>query len=121
MPTDPSSARSGLLAAGNFIIDHVKILDYYPKEEMLATILDQKASNGGGPYNVLKNLSKLGATYPLAAAGLVVSIPWVLQSSMTHWAPASFPTRPAAAMGKDAPSLARFFKTLYGPPPLLAF
>ena len=87
MPTDPTSPRSGLLAAGNFIIDHVKILDYYPREEMLATILDQKASNGGGPYNVLKDLARLGAPFPLAAAGLVgndAGAQWVIDDCTKH-------------------------------------
>lgn len=84
--------RTGLLAAGNFIIDHVKILDYYPKEEMLATILDQSSSNGGGPYNVLKNLSKLGAAFPLAAAGLVgndADARWVIEDCERHGIDAS--------------------------------
>lgn len=67
----PSSSRSGILAAGNFIIDHVKIIDYYPAEENLATILSQASSNGGGPYNVLKDLAKMGADFPLEAAGLI--------------------------------------------------
>ena len=69
MPSIPH--RSGLLAAGNFIVDHVKIIDYYPDEEMLATILRETPANGGGPYNVLMDLSKLGAAFPLAAAGLI--------------------------------------------------
>lgn len=69
-PTHPSS-RSGLLAAGNFIVDHFKIIDYYPREEMLASILRESSGNGGGPYNVLKDLAKMGAPFPLAAAGLI--------------------------------------------------
>ena len=45
--------RSGLLAAGNFIVDRFKIIDYYPREEMLASILRESSGNGGGPYNIL--------------------------------------------------------------------
>ena len=63
--------RSGILAAGNFIIDYVKVIDAYPGEDMLANIHSERASNGGGPYNVLKDLAAMGATYPLEAAGLV--------------------------------------------------
>lgn len=63
--------RAGLLAAGNFIVDHFKIIDYYPREEMLASILRETTGNGGGPYNVLKDLAKMGAPFPLAAAGLI--------------------------------------------------
>ena len=63
--------RSGLLAAGNFIVDRFKIIDYYPREEMLASILRESSGNGGGPYNILKDLAKMGADFPLAAAGLL--------------------------------------------------
>ena len=64
--------RSGILAAGNWIIDVVKIIDDYPPQESLANILnDQKVNNGGSPYNVLKDLSKLKAPFPLEACGLV--------------------------------------------------
>ncbi len=66
--SDPT--RQGILAAGNFIIDHVKVIDEYPAPEMLATILSQSRSNGGGPYNLLKDLAKLQAPFPLAAQGL---------------------------------------------------
>lgn len=63
--------RTGLLAGGNFIIDYVKIIDAYPEQDMLANIRSETSSNGGGPYNVLKDLAAMGAPYPLAAAGLV--------------------------------------------------
>lgn len=63
--------RKGILAGGNFIIDHVKLIDAWPQQDMLATILSETSSNGGGPYNVLKDLSAMQVGYPLAAAGLV--------------------------------------------------
>lgn len=63
--------RSGILAGGNFIIDYVKIIDDYPAENMLASILSESPSNGGGPYNVLRDLAAMGAPFPLEAAGLV--------------------------------------------------
>lgn len=66
-----SHSRSGLLAAGNFIVDHVKLIDRYPEQDTLAFIRRQTVSNGGGPYNVLKNLAAMQAGFPLAAAGLV--------------------------------------------------
>lgn len=86
-PSIPPSQRSGLLAAGNFIIDHVKVIDYYPQEETLATILTQSSSSGGGAYNVLKNLSKMGVHFPLAAAGLVGAddgARWILDDCRNH-------------------------------------
>jgi hypothetical protein len=47
----------GIPAAGNFIVNHVKIMDDYPQQDMLASIVSESQSNGGGPYNVLKCLA----------------------------------------------------------------
>ncbi len=69
--TRPADGRSGLLAAGNFIVDHVKRIDHWPRQDTLASILDTTRSNGGGPYNVLKDLAAMGAPFPLMAAGLI--------------------------------------------------
>ena len=63
--------RSGILAAGNWIRDHVKTVDAWPVQDGLANILGQTTGNGGGPYNVLKDLSRMGAPFPLSAIGLV--------------------------------------------------
>ncbi len=74
--------RTGILAGGNFIIDHVKIIDAWPEQDMLAFIRSETSSNGGGPYNVLKDLAAMRAGYPLAAVGLVgkdVNGDWILR------------------------------------------
>ena len=63
--------RNGILAAGNWIIDHVKIIDQYPAQESLAIIQSETSSNGGGPYNLLKDLAKMGAPFPLEGIGLL--------------------------------------------------
>ncbi len=63
--------RTGILAGGNFIIDHVKLIDAYPEQDMLTFIRSETSSNGGGPYNVLKDLAAMRVGYPLAATGLV--------------------------------------------------
>ena len=63
--------RSGMLAGGNWIIDQVKIIDVYPKHEQLANIHSQSQGTGGSPYNVLLDLAKMGAPFPLEGAGLV--------------------------------------------------
>lgn len=65
------SKRKGLLAGGNFIIDYVKIIDAWPQQDMLTNIRSETSSNGGGPYNVLKDLAAMKAPFPLEAAGLV--------------------------------------------------
>jgi sugar/nucleoside kinase (ribokinase family) len=63
--------RGGLLAAGNWIIDQVKIIDVYPQRDQLANIRAQSQGTGGAPYNVLIDLARLQAPFPLLAAGLV--------------------------------------------------
>ena len=66
-----SSSRKGILAGGNFIVDQVKMIDAYPEQDMLANIRSETSCNGGGPYNLLKDLAAMGVSYPLEAAGLV--------------------------------------------------
>jgi sugar/nucleoside kinase (ribokinase family) len=65
------SPRQGILAGGNWIIDHVKIIDHFPAQDTLANILAESDGSGGSPYNILVDLAKLGASFPLEAAGLV--------------------------------------------------
>jgi sugar/nucleoside kinase (ribokinase family) len=64
-------SRRGVLAGGNWIIDHVKMLDAWPLQDTLATITSQSDGNGGCPYNVLKNLSRLHSGFPLEGVGLL--------------------------------------------------
>ena len=71
MKTKASGYRRGLLAGGNWIVDHVKIVDVYPQPEQLANIQSQAQGTGGAPYNVLIDLARSGAPFPLFAAGLV--------------------------------------------------
>src|SRR5216117_3163034 len=72
MKATNSSARRGLLGGGNWIIDQVKLIDVYPQREQLANIRSQtRQGTGGAPYNVLVDLARLGADFPLIGAGLV--------------------------------------------------
>src|SRR5438046_10344035 len=71
MKSKPASARSGLLAGGNWIIDQVKLIDVYPQPEQLSNIRGQSQGTGGAPYNVLIDLAKSRAPFPLLGAGLV--------------------------------------------------
>ena len=71
MKTKTIPSRNGVLAGGNWIIDQVKLIDVYPQPEQLANIRSQAQGTGGAPYNVLIDLARLGATFPLFAAGLV--------------------------------------------------
>jgi sugar/nucleoside kinase (ribokinase family) len=72
MKSKNGANRSGLLAGGNWIIDQVKLIDVFPQREQLANIRSQVAfGTGGSPYNVLVDLAKVGADFPLYGAGLV--------------------------------------------------
>jgi sugar/nucleoside kinase (ribokinase family) len=62
--------RKGILAGGNFIMDVVKMVDSWPSIESLANIHHQYSSNGGGAYNLLKNLAAMEVDFPLEAIGL---------------------------------------------------
>ena len=82
-----SLMRTGILAAGNFIVDRVKLIDDYPHQDTLASILSETSSNGGGAYNVLTNLSRMGASYSLSAAGLIGNDPdgeWIRNHCREH-------------------------------------
>ncbi|MBV8276826.1 MAG: carbohydrate kinase family protein [Verrucomicrobia bacterium] len=63
--------RSGILAAGNWIVDHVKVIDLWPSQDALAIIQNETHGNGGSPFNVLIDLSRLGADFPLQGAGMI--------------------------------------------------
>ncbi len=65
------SSRTGILAAGNWIVDAVKIIDTWPRQDALANILSTSKGTGGSPFNVLVDLALMGADFPLEAAGLV--------------------------------------------------
>ena len=63
--------RKGITAAGNFVIDHIKVVDLWPEEGMLSLILEERRASGGCPYNVLMDLAKLNTGIPLSGVGLV--------------------------------------------------
>ena len=65
------SDRKGILGAGNWIVDHIKVIDAWPSQDTLANIRTEFRGTGGAPCNVLIDLAKLGADFPLAGAGIV--------------------------------------------------
>jgi sugar/nucleoside kinase (ribokinase family) len=65
------SSRNGIIAGGNWIVDYLKLIDTYPQENALGNILHQSISNGGSPYNILINLAKLEAPFPLEGIGIL--------------------------------------------------
>lgn len=71
MKNKPATARRGLLAGGNWILDQVKVISAFPQPEQLVAIQSVHHCTGGGPHNVLLSLAKAGAPFPLHAAGLL--------------------------------------------------
>lgn len=65
------SQRRGIAGAGNWIIDHVKIINGFPQEEHLVVIEEEALGTGGAPYNVLVGLATLDPSLPLEAIGVV--------------------------------------------------
>lgn len=63
--------RSGITAAGSFIVDRVKTVDRWPEQDTLANILTESIGNGGGAFNVLVDLARLGFPHQLRAMGCV--------------------------------------------------
>jgi sugar/nucleoside kinase (ribokinase family) len=63
--------RNGIAAGGTFVVDHTKLIDAFPEPEALAHILEYRLSNGGGPFNLLVDLARLEAPFPLSAIGCV--------------------------------------------------
>ena len=66
--------RKGILAAGSFIVDHVKLIECWPPQDSLVNIFSEENSNGGGPYNLSKDVARLFPDehpFPLAVAGMV--------------------------------------------------
>jgi sugar/nucleoside kinase (ribokinase family) len=79
--------RSGILAAGNWIVDHVKVIDLWPSQDALAIIQSETDGNGGSPFNVLIDLARLGAKFPLQGAGMLgtdAAGDWILDVCRQH-------------------------------------
>ncbi len=66
-----SKSRCGILAAGNFIVDRVAMIDRYPQQDACVSISGTTLSNGGAPFNALCDWARLGVKFPLYAAGLI--------------------------------------------------
>lgn len=86
-PAPDPNVRAGILAAGNWIVDRVKMIDAWPAQDALANIATESSGNGGGPYNLLKDLALLKAPFPLEAIGLVgddANGAWILEDCAAH-------------------------------------
>ena len=67
--TDP--ARQGIACAGNWILDILHDLPYWPQKSDLVRISARRTGLGGGPANVAADLAAMGAAYPILPVGLI--------------------------------------------------
>jgi len=65
------ATRKGIACAGNWIVDLVKVVDFYPPENALANILAESMGGGGCAHNVTLNLAKFDATIDLYGVGII--------------------------------------------------
>ena len=63
--------RSGIICAGNWIVDLIHDLDRWPNESELVRIGSQACGVGGGPANVITTLAKLETGLPLYPMGAI--------------------------------------------------
>ena len=65
------TARSGIICAGNWIVDIVHKIDQWPRESDLVRINQQERDIGGGAANVISVLAKLETGLPLWPIGAI--------------------------------------------------
>ncbi len=63
--------KTGIIFAGNLIMDHYKKVMVYPEESTLTRILDVKNSPGGSAYSSTIDMARLDKTIPLKVIGVV--------------------------------------------------
>ncbi len=64
-------ARAGVLCAGCLVIDVNKRVDHLPPPERIALIESESRDSGGPGFNLVVNLSRLGAPFPLELLGVI--------------------------------------------------
>ncbi len=67
----PMPTRKGIACGGNWVVDLVKVVDFYPTERSLANILGESMGGGGCAHNVTLNLAKFDASLDLYALGVI--------------------------------------------------
>ncbi|MDR1414842.1 MAG: carbohydrate kinase family protein [Odoribacteraceae bacterium] len=64
--------RQGIISAGNWLIDHIKMIDAWPERGNLTNIrFIAKRAPGGCSHNVLVDLARMQTGIPLWAGGIV--------------------------------------------------
>jgi sugar/nucleoside kinase (ribokinase family) len=65
------SSRCGILAAGDWVVEHASMIVSYPPRGQGADIHRQCTAAAGSSFNLLANLARWKAPFPLAGAGLL--------------------------------------------------
>lgn len=65
------NARQGILCAGCWTLDQIRIINEWPNEEALAVTLRTDQQGGGSAHNVSIDLKKMDTSIPVFAAGLL--------------------------------------------------
>ncbi len=71
LASEQSSKRRGIISAGTWTLDRIKLLDAWPQEEHLAQIIATDMQGGGSGHNLAVDITRLDPTLPVQAIGLV--------------------------------------------------
>lgn len=63
--------RRGIISAGTWTVDHIKLVDVWPQEEHLADIIGTDMQGGGSGHNLGVDIRKLDPAMPVEAIGLI--------------------------------------------------
>ncbi|PCJ58170.1 MAG: ribokinase [Planctomycetota bacterium] len=62
---------NGIVCAGNWVLDQVKIIGTWPKKGELSNILSETSGPGGSPFNLLVDYAHLGVNFPTWGMGCI--------------------------------------------------
>ena len=68
--TPTPNGRRGIIAAGSWTVDRIKLVDIWPHEEHLSTIVGTDKQGGGSGHNLGVDIRKLDTEIPVEAIGL---------------------------------------------------
>jgi len=67
--------RRGIISAGTWALDRIKLVDEWPQEEHLAKIIATDRQGGGSGYNLAVDMRRLDSAIPVEAIGLLGTDP----------------------------------------------
>lgn len=63
--------KNGIVCAGNWILDQVKMIDAWPKKGELSNIILENRGPGGSPFNILVDYAHIGVDFPTWGMGCI--------------------------------------------------